>query len=272
MALYDPPNWRWLRAIELVDDLARPSRKDDEAVVKAFRFLKRKRAGNATRMGSLKEDYPDIFQANAIHEMENDFRWMMEAALCTTGSYEQISDDYKYGISELKAYEKLFFDVRSKLDSPPYVKAFIIQPSLRNRTSEEASPDFIHKVIALVLGYAALLNSYRIGHQSLENDRLADMAAKTRLKQLGMETTYTMPINRFNAIEILDKCLAVEQQESERPEAQSAAVEAVRELLDTIKFRRRRPEDIKTLTSDGREPRLLYTPDVSKKQENPSQD
>ncbi len=267
----DTPTWRWRRAVELVDEQARPSRLDDEVTVRAFKFLKRKRSANTTRMKMLQANYPDVYAANKIYEEEDMDRWMLEAALCAPVSHEQIAQDNVIENPKIiTTYAELFFDVQNYLNSPMYVHKYILRPALRNRTMEESSPDFTYKLVALTLGYDALLDSWKIGHDSPEQTKLAMMAKDNRLRQLGVEAAFTAPVNKYTSLELIDRANAID----ERTEARSggtrdAAVEAVHELIQSVTFRLRTPEDRKILGPDGLEPRALENMEPDQEAEEP---
>lgn len=257
--LYPDPTWRWLRAIELVDAQARPSRKDDETVVRACKFLRRKRSANVTRLRSLEEDYPDIFAANKVYEEEDQDRWMLEACLCTEAPRERIaSDNAIRDVKIIKTYEELFYDVRGYLTSPIYLNKYIIYPALRNRSMEECSPDFMQKVIALMLGYDSLLDSWRIGHESPELTKRLMLAKDNRMRGAGVEAAFTAPINRYTSLELIDRSNAIdERMAAGGPGSQDAAVSAVAEIIKAVTFRKRTREDVAALGADGLEPRSL---------------
>jgi len=201
MSVHNPPIWRWQRVVDLVDDNAHPSRNDDEITVQAWRFLKRKRASTVTRLKTLQKDYPDIYAANKMFEDENEFRWLLEAALCTPVEHEQISKDYGLSIKEIDAYEKLFWDVRSNMFSGPYVEAYILTPAVRNRTATENSPDFIPKLIAVCQGYWHLLESRKPGYESVELERFETLVYNNQVRHLSLEAAKIAPAQGFHQME-----------------------------------------------------------------------
>ena len=255
--VHNPPTWRWQRVVALVDDKLWPSRSDDELTVRAWRFLKRKRACTVSRLMKLRSDYPDIYEANKMFEDENAFRWLLEAALCAHGvSLNEISRDFKMPVEEIEAYEKLFWDVRVGLDSPPFIEAYIVTPALRNRTAQENSPDFMAKMTALTLGYHAMLDSRKPGNDSVEQQKFEIIAHANKIRQLSLEAVNSTPITSFNAMELIRATMEQEEKKEDRTAIRDASVDAVKELLETVSFKRRPMDAPTVLDENGREPRL----------------
>ena len=256
MNILDPPNWRWQRVVELVDDKATPSRNDEDIIVRTWRFLKRKKVASVMRMTTLKKDYPDIFAANKMYEDESDFRWLLEAALCTEAKIEDIAKDFQLDVVAIETYEKLFWDVRAHLGSPPYVEANILRPALRNRTLQENSPDYIRKFYALTLGYNSFLNSLKPDNESVEQIRFEALAYSNHVRQLSLEAAKNASAVGFNQVEMIKLAPEQEQKKEDRTTIQTAAVDAVKELMETVTFRRRALDAQITLDEHGRESRL----------------
>lgn len=262
MSISKQPNWRWLRAIDLVDDQGRPSRKDGEQVVRAWRFLRRKRAANSTRMRSLETDYPDIFEADKLYEEAIKMRWHLEALICTEAPHETIHKDHGYSLEVIRAYEALFFDVRDKLFSAPYVETYILDPALQNRSLDEESPDFLPKMVALVMGYDGLMDFRRKGHESAELTRFRKVERESKSQWKALEASYVAPVNKYNAVDFLNYCAQIDATDRERGRgADEALLGAVHSLLQSVAFKRRSADD-KLLAPDGSEPRALADSDL----------
>jgi len=257
MSVHNLPNWRWQRVVELVDDKAYPSRNDDKVTVRAWRFLKRKRASTVSRIPTLQKDYPDIFAANKMYEDENEFRWLLEAALCSDVDITEISNDYGLSVEEIVAYEQLFWDVRSNLHSPPYIEAYIVAPALRNRTATENSPDYLPKLIAMAMGYYAMLDSRKPGNESVELERFETIVYNNKVRELSLEASKIAPAGGFHQMEVVRLQGDVEKKaKDDQSTIKSASVDAVREILESLSFSRRALDAPTVLDKDGREPRL----------------
>ncbi len=256
------PDWRWRRAVDLVDSESRPTRKDDAFVTRAWRFLRKKRKSSVAQVVALEDDYPDLYYANKIYEEETEFRWMLESALCTPASYEEIAK-HGYDVDEIEAYEKLFWDIRDKLDSSVYVQTHILNPALHNRTADVRSPDFISKTIALVLGYTSLVDFKRKGNESVVLQKFARIERENQLRWNGLETAYTVPSNRYNAVETLQLCMDMDKADDERGQgSKEGLVESVAQLLEAVQFRKRKATD-NILDEDGGEPRALANSEIT---------
>lgn len=261
--IHRTPHWRWRRAIKLVDAELRPTRVDDEPVVRAWRFLRRKKSVNAATIAVLEEDYPDIFYANSVYEHENHYRWILEACLCTAEPFERIASDHGYALREIKAYDALFFDVRTRLYSPAFVKTHILEPALQNRTTDVCSPDFAPKLVALMLGYDALSEIIRGGAPTAILQQFSRATREGQLTWKGVETAYTMPVNKFTAIEIMKVCQEMDRSADERGRGtKDTVVDAIAELLQSVRFKKRTASD-SILSSDGAEPRALENADIA---------
>ncbi len=257
--LHPPPNWRWLRVIEIVDTKSRPSRTDDAIIVRAVGFLQRKRVADASRMPRLKQDYPDIYAANHAYEGESEDRWVLEASLCTEVTHERITKDCIIEEPDaVNAYAQLFFDVRPYLASHMYIRMHILQPALRNRSTEAGSPDFALKFVALKADYEILQDNLDFIIDSPESNRIFMLAKNNKTQQLGTEAVFALPLNKYNALEILDRADALDAiRKGEGENMQEMTASAIELLITSIEFSRRLPDDANDITLDGLEPRSI---------------
>jgi hypothetical protein len=121
-----PPAWRWLRALDLWDRGEQPSEPWDDAWVgKAlglFRVLQRDKDLQKRR-----RRLPALFQAYRLY---NDgppmLRWEVEARLLTTEPFEQIAAKCDSTRQVIHAYEKVFFNVRDRLEATGYIINVVI--------------------------------------------------------------------------------------------------------------------------------------------------
>lgn len=129
-----PPDWRWLRAVRLVEDGRRGSRRlDDDRVRKAVRFVRqvRRRLGDAVR-ARLAARWPGVFKAHALFSTSPCWdRWELEARLLTEEPIDRIAARLCLDAQAVVAYHDLFFDVRHRLRSKDWIANHVLGQSAR---------------------------------------------------------------------------------------------------------------------------------------------
>jgi hypothetical protein len=256
-AVFMPPAWRWQRASLLIDRQQYPTRRDDERLVSAWRFLKRKREANDDELARLETEYPHVFDADRVHEDENGFRWFLEAALCSTAPIEEISRDHGFDVETVRVYNMLFFDVRDHLHSLPFVRTHILTPAMRNRTDIEGSPDFLPKLTALALGYDALMQLLTPWNTGPELQKFLMQLGDGALLAKCSEAANVLVVNNENAHDLVTTTLQMRAEKERTGHGDpDMAIEAVKTMLNAVTFRRRTAADVNILDADGREPRL----------------
>jgi hypothetical protein len=182
------PTWRWYTAMRLAETAdARPAKErgreskqkqkkkrgfdhDDVHVCQAADYLLAVRLTNeiAFSDGGLRERkrrelgkrYPYIAHAHAIYNKKGKDkhklrRWKIEALIMARKPADEIAKSFLIATEVIETYERLFFDVRDRLDSRDYVDTTILGPAISNGMFDRDF-DFLCKIFAYHYGEVAL--------------------------------------------------------------------------------------------------------------------
>lgn len=154
-----PGDWRWQRACELAEGARSVRGRDDETVKFAskFRRLLDRCDDDLDRLGVL-DAYPAVYEAYSLYDASDDpteHRWELEARLLAKESFADI--EAKMGIppETVEAYERIFFDVIDRLESPSLIVHTIIGRAVQTGLAEREY-DCLWKLFAYFLGPAVL--------------------------------------------------------------------------------------------------------------------
>jgi hypothetical protein len=150
---FRPVDWRWRRAVYLVENNRPVSpRRDDAWARAAVRFYQELRQcqDEAARQG-LAQRLPVIFQAHALYAGPPSLaRWHLEARLLTPESFSEVAEKCATSPEVVEAYESLYFCVRDRLHIEGYVVLQVLRKAHRGLT--EADVDVILKMHAYAGG------------------------------------------------------------------------------------------------------------------------
>lgn len=219
------PGWRWERARMIIEDRIPFSRRmDDPDILRAYQFRTGlNRCRDELDRAELKEEFPDIYWAHKIYSTDDNKRmllkWELEARLLTGDIDRNIADRCDTLPSLVDAYEKIFFNVRPKLDKQSYIINQVIGPSVHSGMSSRAY-DVLWKLFGYLHG-PILLNAIittSINRPRPETPdevaRAAREIATNDLVRVAMIAAKTMSINSFTQTEIMDlftKLLQIEK-------------------------------------------------------------
>ena len=147
--LIDPfrrADWRFTRVLGMCDRVPVPGRctpRDDEYVRRGRAFLLRYRAFDEDRREELKYEDGDLYAAFAVYrakaDKEGDQAFTLEARILSGQTDEEIAKNYPFGPRAIDYYEKLFFNVRDRLDRRDWVTTQILIPALKRDTGQAAA-------------------------------------------------------------------------------------------------------------------------------------
>jgi hypothetical protein len=142
--LFRPPDWRWLRAADLVDggEAFCPGH-DDAPVQAAVQYLRawRRCRAEADRQ-RLARDMPDLYGAHQLHLARSLRTWEAQARLLTEEPFEVIASKCGSSPRVIDAYHDTFFHVRDRLHVEGYVIFQVLGPKA-HRGLTEADVDVI---------------------------------------------------------------------------------------------------------------------------------
>lgn len=138
------PDWKWKRASSIVEGTgipATPYWDTDNGynwIQRAVAFIESsRREPNPVLNEELFILHGDIFTAHSIYtETEGYYRQELEAMILARVEREDLARRIDVPIAVITAYEELFFDVRSKLDTAEsYILHYVIGPEVQNLKS-----------------------------------------------------------------------------------------------------------------------------------------
>lgn len=151
---FRPVDWRYRRAEYLRSSgKYRRSKLDDGYVLVTRKFLKqREKCQDESDYIRLADKMPGIYYAGEIYtRTETTDKYILEARILAGSSIKDIAKKHAYTPEVIFWYEKLFFDVRDKLDKRDYLISRVIGPAA-HRGIAARDFDLMLKMYALVGG------------------------------------------------------------------------------------------------------------------------
>jgi len=221
----------------LADNNLTPSRsRDDRFVQRAFKFIKRMRAGDIKAEERLSRDYPEVFDAFKVYDdTQSGARWIFEASVMANKPRAEIADYLHADEKMLEIYEKLFFDVRDSLEHPGWILGNILMPFATNRTSPK-DPDVFWKAIAYYGGWEAVRSSWEIGHASPEALDWYNKATRCRINKNAFDAAHTLQLHSMNAVDAIKSSQDQRRldHDTETPQGGDATYESMGALLKSM--------------------------------------
>ena len=153
------PQWRLDRVVQLIShrpEPLRPGRYDDH-FVRVYRklLLALTAAGDdAAKREAVFREYPDVGHAHRLHYSPDiERRQILEARLLTSESIEGDRTPLRRAPKAIEYYEKLFFDVRERLECRDWILKVIIGPRSAYRNNKtgvmgDAERGYVYKLFA----------------------------------------------------------------------------------------------------------------------------
>ena len=166
---YRPPDWRWSRITSIVGNGRKLSRsRDDSHVHRGVKMLKALRDGNGSGE-DIGRQYPAEYEAHLIHTRreERSGKWMLEAGILARQTPETLGEYLGIPASTVEAYEKLFFDVRDKLDRSGYIVTHVFDVFEDGCRIEKAISHWLGRV-AYHSGWNAACHIWEANRPTLE--------------------------------------------------------------------------------------------------------
>jgi hypothetical protein len=136
------PDWRWKRATHCREKRKRLKPADsDSFLVEALRFSNEyfaRRESDTFDELDIYEDYPLMHQAYTLYSKDgaSDLRWEVEARLLSGQTDEEIAKLTSASPEVIDLYEKVFFNVRDRLDSSSYIIQVVMGRSIHQGVSD----------------------------------------------------------------------------------------------------------------------------------------
>lgn len=213
------PSWRFQRVLDLLerDRPGRPGRRDDKYIREYYRFASRFRRETNNGKMALFPEFPGIFLANLFHHQPDaEWRWLLQAHILSRASDEQIARKLATLPSAVDWYERIFFNVRDRLDSPHYIfKQVIGRLDEHAVNTSDRRLTTVHEQISYkFFGYVGgplLLDIIFGGAVHLpppsKADQVADWldsAAQMLIRRKAVAAAQHLEVNKYNIMELLE--------------------------------------------------------------------
>ena len=144
-----PPNWRWSRALELIENFDRVPRADsnDKFVISAFKFGRKLTTSPPDRVRVI---FKNEYLAWKIYSDETykRLKWEIEARLIARQTSEEIGIRISVIPDVIDIYEKWFYNIRDRANNVGYLYNQLISP-LVNTTPRDTDYEMLWKFYGL---------------------------------------------------------------------------------------------------------------------------
>lgn len=211
------PNWRWLRATQLMEPGSEIVPDDDRWVIRLYKYLKARNdlrlrhlpgsAGMHRGFRRLQADYGMVHEVVRAHEEGVSMKYMLSALLMVR---DQDIPDLAFAVRKdpqfLYTYEALYFDIRSRLDDVGYIMTTVLSPMGFDTGTGAGDRDVAWKAMAYMMGAEMFLRvAFGTGEMPKEiYDRLQN-AIRGILASKGYQGALGRGMNNFTTHEALQE-------------------------------------------------------------------
>lgn len=118
---FRPPDWRWRRARDLVDNGRYYSKKRDDTETGIVVRYMRARRRYEDRLFRLKELFPELHAAYGIYEAGKLVEWEIQCRFLARQTPSEIADVMLLRTDAIDMYKSIFFDISDRLEARAYV-------------------------------------------------------------------------------------------------------------------------------------------------------
>ena len=215
------PDWRWTTASEMVRQNDPPDRDDDRDLIRAYRFLTRRKDRTPSERRRLQKDYPDIFAAHALYRDLTSERWLIEAGLLTDTPFQELAEYVAQSVFAIDTYASMFFDVKAKLKARGWILTRVLMPPRLD--GQPTDVDFMLKAIAYFSGWKTLCEYVEARQLSPATRNYLMGDYRDQVLRRGWEAAHLARINKFNVVEVMEmplKMLALDLQQGNVSESE----------------------------------------------------
>jgi hypothetical protein len=249
------PEWRSDRAMTLAGNQPRrlrAARHDDKYVREYAKFLARylpaAEANDEEAKMQLFAKNPGLYYAQEIHFQE-DYEWraIVQARLLTDASFEQIAKGIGTMPMAIYWYERLFFDVRDRLDCHDWIVKTVLgtvidRSANREGTVTEHQRNMTYKLFGYFGGQLVLdtiVSGFNRGTLPSRVNEVAnwfDVTVKNLIRSRAAAAARVFEVNKFNVMQLFELQLGVItsdlQAKSQQSGPQSPLTKNVAALLE----------------------------------------
>jgi len=248
-----PPNWRWLRAVQIDSGGKKPSRQFDgpegftwiQRSLRLKRHFERANNNPDALYGAMLRDGP-MYWAHAIWaDDKKPSRWAIEARILAGESNQEIADKLGTEPDIIDAYANTFFDVRAKLQNTDYVVNVVMADAV-TRGLQERHYDLLWKLLGYRGGQHVLDAAINRGLVIPKPDSAGGVSAFFQdfavhsMKYKAAIASLTVPVNSHTQLPLIDsfvKYVEIEKNSDNASKSQATIVENIGAMLATLPFK-----------------------------------
>jgi hypothetical protein len=248
---FRPVHWRWERAKQIVDGtLPFSPKRDDIWVSRAARFLRQySKCANQLDAGVLSETMPDIFWAHWVWQSDiggekyENFaaagKYTIEARVLAEDGSKNIARVVGLSEDAVIAYEKLFFDVRHRLEQRDYILFQVMGPAV-SRGLYAREYDLLWKLHGYMRGIHTLeyiqdgFSEERRHTIRGDAQRKAEEDMGTSFTRKALVTTQALHINSETQADIIGLWIKLKELEQNKRAGGSGDQDAITKGLATF--------------------------------------
>ncbi len=265
-----PPSWRFDRILQLLEDEDNPrlpKRGDDKFVRTFYKFLKdynravavgtaaiagtNRSLDDTPEFGRLFARKPYLWYAYQLHtDSDTEWRALIQARILARETDEQIAKQFGTMAEVITWYERLFFDVRDRLNCYGWIVKTIfgawVHRNAEPRTSgaiTEAQRDLLYSIFAYCGGSHALdslTSGFRMNVKPMragDVEHWYEQSIKHLVKVKATAAMQIMEVNKYNVMQLFDLCFRVMETEKvagNDEKRKSVLEEAFTDLIEEI--------------------------------------
>ena len=215
------PAWRFERVLEMVSQNppSRASRTEDDKWIRGYRKLLVRIEGQDTRQAQMEvcKDNPALYYAHLIHHNpDKDFRTRVQARILAKVSDEDIAKKEWHTLpATITWYNKLFFDVRSRLECKDYIDKVVVGRWDDRQSNPDGSMTcYQNDMMLRLFGFygGPILLDYVLRHMNglgrvwkdAECDGWRDKEWMRNLRNNSSKMMNTFPFNKWTVMQLFE--------------------------------------------------------------------
>lgn len=216
-----PAAWRQERVLELMEHMPNPKkphrRRDDRYVREYYRFL-RKYAAQTTESErvAMFDANPSLYYAHSIHfHPDKEWRSVAQGFLLTGDTLESCAAALDTLPEALDWYERLFFNVRDRLEAEAWVAKTVLGSSAYRAANREGSvtenqQDILFKLFGYYGGPIILkivISGFRRGSLPRRPEEISpwfDSTFTMLIKSRATQAARVFQINKYNVMQLME--------------------------------------------------------------------
>jgi hypothetical protein len=222
----------------MVEEDSPPDRDEADKIIReGYCFMKKMRRPTPTTVHKMYKRYPDFSTAYDLHASPGTTSWIVEAALLSDATIEQIAEYVGQPVRVIKIYGDVFYNVKHRLNNRGYILNQIMFPAMHTGMHGRDF-DFLYKVLGYCAGWDALREFIEAHEMDPNVEAWLTGSFNSRVKKLAWIAAHRLEVNQYNALEVMTKGIELQTLEHEAggTVAQQQGIEAMKALLQHCKM------------------------------------